>query len=201
MFFDATDRIHQTMRRVAGKLEDAGIHYALVGGMAVNAHRHPRTTRDVDFLITPQGMASFLRTYVPAEFEPCAGQPRRFLDRITGVTFDFLVTGRFPGSGQPGPIAYPDPESVSETIDSTRVVSLATLIELKLAAGRHKDLGDVVELIRVHNLDESFTTKVHPSVRGDFIECLEEKRREDEYEARENRAFEQTFKPNLPPEN
>jgi hypothetical protein len=26
---------------------------------------------------------------------------------------------------------------------------------------------------------------LHPSVRADFIECLEEKRREEEYEARE----------------
>src|ERR1700733_8934338 len=108
MFFDAADRIHQTMRRVAAKLEEGGIHYALVGGMAVNAHQHPRTTKDVDFLITSQGMASFLRTFVPVEFEPSSGHPRRFVDRITGVTFDFLVTGRFPGSGQPGPIAYPD---------------------------------------------------------------------------------------------
>lgn len=201
MFFDATDRIHQTMRRVALKLEEAGIPYALVGGMAVNAHHHPRTTKDVDFLITPQGMASFLRTYVPSEFEPSAGHPRRFVDRATAVTFDFLVTGRFPGSGRPGPIAYPDPANVSQTIGDTRVVNLATLIELKLAAGRHKDFGDVVELIRVHNLDESFTRAVHPSVHGDFIECLEEKRREDEYEALENRAFEQTFKPDLPPES
>src|SRR5438270_292644 len=77
MFFDATDRIHQTMRRVALKLEEVGIHYALVGGMAVNAHQHPRTTKDVDFLITPQGLASFLRSCVPAEFEPVPGHPRR----------------------------------------------------------------------------------------------------------------------------
>jgi hypothetical protein len=37
MFFDATDRIHQTMRRVALKLEETGIHYALAGGMPVTS--------------------------------------------------------------------------------------------------------------------------------------------------------------------
>jgi hypothetical protein len=37
----------------------------------------------------------------------------------------------------------------------------------------------------VHSLDESFLNKIHSSVHGDFIECLEEKRREDEYESRE----------------
>ncbi|HET6248128.1 MAG TPA: hypothetical protein VFE47_10565 [Tepidisphaeraceae bacterium] len=199
MFFDATDRIHQTMRRVAGKLDEAGIAYALVGGMAVNAHRHPRTTGDVDFLITLQGIGEFVRTSVPGQFDPYPGNPRRFVDRTTGVTFGFLITGRFPGSGKPGPIAYPDPISVSQTIDNTRVVNLQTLIELKLAAGRHKDFGDVVELIRVHNLDESFLPKIHAAVHGDFIECLEEKRREDEYEACESRAFEKILKPDLPP--
>jgi hypothetical protein len=45
--------------------------------------------------------------------------------------------------------------------------------------------GTQVLLIRVHDLDESFMEKLHPSARGDFIECLEEKRREDEYEAQE----------------
>ena len=55
----------------------------------------------------------------------------------------------------------------------------------KLAARRYSDFGDVVFLIRVHNLDESFLEKLHPSVHKDFVECLEEKRREDEYEARE----------------
>lgn len=44
---------------------------------------------------------------------------------------------------------------------------------------------DVVFLIRIHNLDESFNEKLHPSIRKDYFECLEEKRREDDYIARE----------------
>jgi hypothetical protein len=62
---------------------------------------------------------------------------------------------------------------------------LPQLIQLKLAAGRYYDFGDVVFLIRTHNLDESFMAQLHPSVHKDFIECLEEKRREDDYQARE----------------
>jgi hypothetical protein len=56
---------------------------------------------------------------------------------------------------------------------------------LKLAARRYRDFGDVVELIRFNQFDKSFAERLHPSVRGDYIECLEEKRREDEYEERE----------------
>jgi hypothetical protein len=62
---------------------------------------------------------------------------------------------------------------------------LVALVQLKLAARRHRDFADVVSLIGTHDLDESFAEKLDPSVRGDYIECLEEKRREDEYEARE----------------
>lgn len=59
---------------------------------------------------------------------------------------------------------------------------------LKLAARRPKDSGDVIELIRVHNLDESFRDQLHPAVHRDYIACLEEKRREDEYEERQDQA-------------
>jgi hypothetical protein len=70
-----------------------------------------------------------------------------------------------------------------------QVVNLPTLIQLKLAARRYTDFGDVVNLINVHDLDESFLERLHPSVHRDFIECLEEKRREDEYEARQDRMM------------
>jgi energy-converting hydrogenase A subunit M len=64
-------------------------------------------------------------------------------------------------------------------------VDRATLIQLKLAARGHQDFADVVNLIRAHNLDESFLANLHPAVHQDFIECLEEKQHEDEYEARQ----------------
>jgi hypothetical protein len=106
------------------------------------------------------------------------------VDRKSGVNIDILVTGLYPGTGKPGPIAFPDPADVSETIAGAEVLNLVTLVQLKLAARRHRDFGDVVELIRHNQLDDSFGDKLHSSVRDDFIECLEEKRREDEYEAR-----------------
>jgi hypothetical protein len=191
MFFQGTDRVHQTMHRVADKLEAERIPYAIVGGMAVNAHGHARTTKDVDFLLNAEGFAAFSQLCVGKVFDRVPGRPRRFRDPANGVTFDFLITGLYPGSGQPGPIAYPDPSAVAEVIEKRRVVNLATLIQLKLAARRYQDYADVVNLISVHNLDESFLNQLHPAVHGDYIECLEEKRREDEYEARQDEAFQE----------
>lgn len=189
MFFQGNDRIHQTLGRVADKLNEAGIPYAIMGGMAVNAHRHERTTKEVDFLLTAEGLVRFRQLYVPAAFEAVVGRPRRFVDRATAVNFDVLVTGMYPGAGRPGPIAFPDPGEVAEVIDNRNVVNLMTLIQLKLAARRHQDFADVVNLIRVHNLDEAFVSRLHPSVHADFMECLEEKRREDDYEARQDAEF------------
>ena len=185
MFFQKNDPVHLALRRLAKRLEKAGIPYAVMGAMAVNLHGARRTTDDVDVLLTPEGLQHFREEMLPKFYKPTEGRSRRFTERKSGVQVDCLVTGHFPGRGGPGPFAFPDPEQVAVEIEKVQVVNLPKLIQLKLAARRHYDFGDVGFLIRVHNLDESFMEKLHPSVHQDFIECLEEKRREDEYETRE----------------
>jgi hypothetical protein len=180
-FFQERDAVHRTMRRVARRLDKAGVPYAIVGGMAVFAHRHRQTTDDVDVLLTPEGFAEFRTRLVPKHYEPLAGRPRRFVDRTNAVNIDILVTGHSPRPGEPNPITYPDPGAVSQTIKNIRYIDLLNLIKMKLAIRRFRDLGDVVALINVHNLDESFAERLHPTLRHDYVECLEEKRREDEY--------------------
>jgi hypothetical protein len=185
LFFEKRSPQHKTMRRLARRLKKARIPYAIMGGMAVNAHGAERTTRDVDVLLTPEGLERFRAEFVGKEYEQVEGRSRRFKETQSGVTVDCLVTGRDPGSGEPGPFAFPDPAEASQEIEKIQVVTMPQLIQLKLAARRHADFGDVVFLIRTHNLDESFMSQLHPSVHQDFIECLEEKRREDDYIARE----------------
>jgi hypothetical protein len=185
MFFQKRSPQHQTMRRLARRLEKVGIPYAIMGAMAVNAHRAERTTADVDVLLTREGLERFRTVLLPKFYRPIEGRTRRFVEKKNGVRVDCLVTGHYPGLGKPGPISFPDPEEASEEIQKIRVITLPQLVQLKLAARRHKDFGDVVSLIQVHSLDESFMQQLHPSVHRDFIECLEEKRRADEYEARE----------------
>jgi len=184
-FFEKRSKQHQTMRRLARRLKKAGIPYAIMGAMAVNAHGAERTTRDVDVLLTPEGLERFRQEFVDEVYEQVEGRPRRFVERQSGVTVDCLITGRYPGSGKPGPFAFPDPDEASQEIENIRVLTLPLLIQLKLAARRFSDFGDVVFLIRTYNLDELFLQQLHPSVHQDFIECLEEKRREDDYLARE----------------
>jgi hypothetical protein len=199
MFFQGTDPVHRTMDRVTDRLREAGLDYAIVGGMAVNAHRYHRTTADVDFLLRREDLEAFIERFVPVEFERLPGRPRRFLDPTTDVTFDVLVTGLFPGSGKPGPITFPNPSAVNQEIDGRYVIKLVNLIELKLAAGRYQGFADVVALVRENNLDESFARQLHSQVRSDYIECLEEKRREDEYEAHQDEQFREKTENREPP--
>jgi hypothetical protein len=184
MFHSGKDPAHQSLRRLIKRLEKAKILHAVMGGMAVYAHGHRRLTDDVDILVTREGLEAFRREFVPRDYEPVPKRSRRFTDKTNGITIDFLVTGLFPGLGKPGPIAFPDPALVRQQIGKIQFIDRVNLIQLKLAARRHQDFADVVSLISIHNLDESFLDHLHPSVHQDFIECLEEKRREDEYEAR-----------------
>jgi hypothetical protein len=67
-----------------------------------------------------------------------------------------LITGGITGRGQATPIRFPDPRKVSHQIGPIQYINLPALIQLRLAARRYQDFADVVSLIRVHNLDESF---------------------------------------------
>jgi hypothetical protein len=185
LFFEGRGREHKTMRRIAEKLDKAGIPYAIVGGMAVSIHGHEQTTDNVDVLLTPEGFAEFKKRFVPRVYDAVPGRPRRFFDRGHQCGIAVLVTGYFPGKGE-GPVCCPNPTEVSEIREGVRVVSLAPLIQLLLAARRFQDTADVISLVRVHNLDESFLPNLHPSLHLDFVECLEAGRREDEWEARQD---------------
>lgn len=65
-----------------------------------------------------------------------------------------------------------------EVIDGLPVLRLSKLIELKIACGlgnvrrTHKDLADVVELIAIRELDNSFARFLHKSVRKTFRELV-----------------------------
>src|ERR1700732_4131961 len=132
-FFQKRSPQHQTMRRLARRLEKTGIPYAIMGAMAVNAHGAVRTTDDVDVLLTAEGLKLFRQTFVGATYEPVTGRPRRFTEKQSGVGVDILITGGHPGTGQPGPIQFPNPVEVRTEIDNLQFVTLAELIQLKLA--------------------------------------------------------------------
>ena len=176
MHFEEKNAVHETLRRITSRLNDLGVPYAVVGGMAMFAHGFRRFTDDVDLLVTPEGMKQVLERVEGLGYVQPAGTSTKLRDTATGVRIEFLITGGYPGDGKPKPVAFPDPAAVAVEIDGIRYLGLPTLVELKLASGmtggvnRMKDLTDVVELIKTLSLPRPFGENVNPFVRDKYYE-------------------------------
>ena len=174
-FFMKQGPVHEALRRIAAKLEELKIPYAVAGGMALVAHGYDRNTVDVDVLVTAEGLAAVHQALEGLGYLPPFKGSKQLRDVETSVRIEFLVTGQFPGDGKPKPVAFPDPANVAVEIDGVKYVGLVPLIELKLAsgishAGRVKDLGDVQELIRILKLPREFAAKLNSYVKAKFEE-------------------------------
>jgi hypothetical protein len=169
MHFDKGNGVFRTLEKITCRLDEQGIPYALAGGLALFHHGHRRFTEDVALLVTRDGLARVHECLSGLGYVPPFSGSKNLRDAETGVKVEFLVTGDYPGDGKPKPVAFPDPESVRETIDGVTCVSLPTLVELKLASGtapwRVKDLGDVQEMIRVLSLPLDLGDRLNPFVR------------------------------------
>jgi len=185
MFHTGGGNVRDTVKDLARDLDAARIDYAILGGMALNAHGYARETTDVDVLVTPEALSVFRAQCVGKGYRPAFdGARKTFRNTRTNVKVEFVIAGEYPGDGKPKPVAFPDPAAASVTIDETKVVSLETLIELKLASGmtspaRRIDLADVQRLIKILHLDEAFAERLNPYVRSMFLELLEELRSDD----------------------
>jgi hypothetical protein len=174
-FFMQTGAVHQTLRRIAERLTEIGVPYAVVGGLAVSAHGLLRTTEDVDILVTPDGLAKLHQELEGLGYVPPFKGSKQLKDVETSVRIEFLVTGQFPGDGKPKPVSFPSPDAVNVEIDGIRYLTLPTLIELKLAsamtgAARSKDFGDVESLTDILNLPLQFAEQLNEFVRAKYIE-------------------------------
>jgi hypothetical protein len=176
MHFEEKNAVHDTLRRITRRLNDLGIPYAVVGGMAMFAHGFRRFTEDVDVLVTREGMQRILQELEGLGYVQPKGTTTKLRDTASGVRVEFLITGGYPGDGRPKPVAFPDPASVAVEIEGIRYLGLPTLIELKLASGmtggihRLKDITDVVELIKTLSLPREFGGSIDPFVRDKFHE-------------------------------
>jgi len=174
-FFMRDDPVHLALQRIARRLEEHGIPYAIAGGMALVKHGYDRTTVDVDVLVTPEGLAAVHRHLEGLGYVPPFANSKHLRDTETGVRIEFLVSGGFPGDGKPKPVAFPDPAACSVEMDGVRYIGLTTLLEMKISSGmtnpgRLKDLADVLELIRVRALGSDFAAQLHPYVRDKYLE-------------------------------
>ncbi len=175
-FFMENSPIHETMRRLAKTFSEMQISFAIAGAMAANAHGHRRTTSDVDILIRREDLLRFKERWIELDWVDKFEGSKNFRDAVTNVNVDTLIVGEYPGDGLPKPIAFPQPEAVSQrNEEGLPFISLKTLIELKLASGmtaahRLQNLADVMNLIRANKLGLEYRETLNPYVVSKFEE-------------------------------
>jgi hypothetical protein len=173
--FDERSAVQQALRKIACRLDELGIPYAVSGGMALFGFGLRRFTEDVDILVTPEGLKSIHKRLEGLGYVPLFPGSKNLRDAELGVRIEFLVAGQYPGDGKEKPVRFPDPAAVSIEQNGIRYLNLRTLVELKLASGmtspeRMRDLADVQELIKLLKLPQDYAAGLNPFVQAKFSE-------------------------------
>lgn len=177
MHFEEEGAVQKTLRRIAKRLDELGVPYAVAGGLALFFHGYRRFTEDVDVLVTKDNLKLIHDRLEGIGYLPPFEGSKHLRDTDSGVKVEFLTTGEFPGDGKPKPVAFPNPADVRVQAGGLWFLSLPALIELKLASGmtnplRGKDLVDVQELISALHLGEDFAAQLNPFVQDKFRELV-----------------------------
>jgi len=186
-YFMGKTNVHRAVAAIAQTLIDMGIPFAIAGALAANAHGYERMTTDVDLLLTSEGLAEFKAKWLGRGWVERFPGSRGLRDTHHNVKIDVIVTGDYPGDGEPKPVSFPHPSDVAVVKDGIPYISLPTLLELKIASGmtakhRLKDLADVMEIIRVKDLALDYAERLDPYVRGKYQELWEPAQvRDEEY--------------------
>jgi hypothetical protein len=177
-FHMGASRVHDALAAVTARLDELGIPYAILGALALNAYGYVRATVDVDILVSGEGLARFRAAMLGRGYVEKFPGSRGLRDAERNVDIDIVLAGDYPGDGREKPIRFPDPAEAAVKGTTFALVSLETLIELKIASGmtaphRLRDLADVIELIRANGLARDFQSRLHPYVRERFLELWE----------------------------
>lgn len=173
MHFEERSAVHTTLRNLTLTLNELGVDYAVAGSMAMFLHGFRRFTEDVDVLVTHEGLAKIHEALEGRGYIKPVAASKNLRDAKTGVKIDFLISGEYPGDGEPGPISFPIPSTASKELEGIRFLDVVPLVELKLASGRAahrgRDLDDVQSLIQTLSLPREFVDALDPSVRTTYL--------------------------------
>jgi hypothetical protein len=143
--------LYDELRSVLNALDQAGVDYALVGGLAVAVWGAPRATRDIDLLVRSEDLAKAMSAVrgrgftLPALlFEFKDGTTLQRVNRVDEagnlMTVDFMLVDRNLES------AWASRTRVPFADGEVAVVSREALMAMKAQAARAQDLADIQNL-------------------------------------------------------
>jgi hypothetical protein len=125
--------LYEAATGVSELLRRAGVRHVIVGGAAVSCNGYGRTTQNVDYAVgkcafSYNDKALFLRADLPVRY---MGIPVHYV--LPSDPFEVAMLEQY--------LTVPAPGEVP-------VLPLGPLVVMKLIAHRHKDLADLVELLK-----------------------------------------------------
>ncbi len=150
-------KLKDELLKIVVLLDQAGIDYALCGGLAVAVHGHPRMTKDIDILIRPESLEAAIAVLADVGYDLESGlfrfnpntdrESQKYrVSRAEGnhlITLDLILVAP---AFEP---VWNDRETVSLGEITIKVVSKKGLITMKNVAGRPQDIADIDALRRL----------------------------------------------------
>jgi hypothetical protein len=167
----AVERVRERLRRAAGALEAAGVPYAIVGGNAVAAWvatvdpAAVRNTQDVDILFRRGDLdaaeralagVGFVRRHAAGIDMFLDGPDARFRDALHIVIAGEKIRPEYAA-------AAPDVADAVRQGD-VRIVSLQTLVGMKLTSFRRKDQVHLLDMLDVDLIDATWPSRYPPAL-------------------------------------
>lgn len=160
--------VYDTLLDFVDVLNELGLRYAVMGGLAVRAYSIPRPTWDVDLTIgiDRDDLSRFFTAVAARGYTVPEAYTRGWLDQVAGMPLIKFKTYRVSGTVDVDVfIAENDfqkslltrSEKMATDIGPVSFVTPEDLILLKLIAKRSRDLIDVVDLLFIQgNFDEEY---------------------------------------------
>lgn len=131
-------------------LDEAGVEYALVGGLAVAVWGAPRATRDIDLLVRPEAVGDALDAAATRGLDirapPMTFRDGMRLERVSRAEGTELLTVDFILVDENLESAWRSRERLKAGAADLCVISREALIAMKALAARPQDIADIERL-------------------------------------------------------
>lgn len=157
------------IKHIARELDENGVEYCVIGGVALATYNYERFTSDVDLLVSKEGFDIIKNNFLGRGYNLRPGSTKNlnYVSHSGKVPIDILVEGDKEGS-----IIMPRPNGIREKRGGIWYLTLPKLIEFKLNAGRPNDIQDVLKLIEVNELNKSLANKLSGSAKDKYLNLI-----------------------------